>query len=82
MKKLSSQSSILLILSVSQLFGLSLWFATNAVLDQLKPEFNLNDSDLTLLSISVTMGFVLGGLTSSLFNLSDLMRATKFFFFS
>ncbi len=70
------------ILSIAQLFGLSLWFATNSVIDQLIPEFGLNPQDLTWLSIAVTLGFVFGGLTSTLTNISDIAPADRVFMIS
>lgn len=75
-----SKITILLILSIAQLFGLSLWFAPNAVIDQLQPKFDLSNKDLSNLSIVVTLGFVFGGLFFSIFNIPDLISANKLFF--
>ncbi|MFV2015539.1 MAG: nitrate/nitrite transporter, partial [Candidatus Heimdallarchaeota archaeon] len=76
------RKSILIILSLAQFFGLSLWFAPNAVIDQLKNDFGLNTSDISLLSIVVTLGFVIGGLVFTIFNIPDLFKTTIFFFVS
>lgn len=73
---------ILILLSVGQLFGLSLWFATNSVVDQLITEFGLVELDLTYLSVAVTLGFVMGGLVSTLTNISDIAPADKVFMVS
>lgn len=73
---------MLIILSIAQFFGLSLWFAPNAVIDQLESDFGLNNSDISWLSISVTLGFVIGGLIFTIFNLPDLFKATNVFFIS
>ncbi|OLS23471.1 MAG: hypothetical protein HeimC2_26750 [Candidatus Heimdallarchaeota archaeon LC_2] len=72
----------MIILSLAQFFGLSLWFAPNAVIDQFEAEFGLNSSDISLISIVVTFGFVIGGLLFSIFNLPDVFKAKNFFFFS
>ncbi|MHA2089868.1 MAG: MFS transporter [Candidatus Kariarchaeaceae archaeon] len=69
-------------LSLSQFFGLSLWFAPNAVFDQLVPLYNLSDSDLSSISIAVIIGFVVGSLLSALLNLPDVIQAQKLFFLS
>ncbi|MHA2032737.1 MAG: MFS transporter, partial [Candidatus Kariarchaeaceae archaeon] len=78
----NNKKGILLILSIAQFFGLALWFAPNAVIDQMKTEFDLNNTDLSSLSIAVTLGFVIGGLTFSILNLPDLLKAKNFFFIS
>lgn len=72
----------MIILSIAQFFGLSLWFAPNAVIDQIQSDFGLNNNDISLLSIVVTLGFVVGGLLFSIFNIPDLFKATNFFFIS
>ncbi len=72
----------MIILSIAQFFGLSLWFAPNAVIDQIESDFGLNNSDISLLNIVVTLGFVVGGLLFSIFNIPDLVKATNFFFIS
>ncbi|MCE7737363.1 MAG: MFS transporter [Candidatus Heimdallarchaeota archaeon] len=59
-----------------------MWFAPNAVIDQFEADFGLNNSDISLLSIVVTLGFVIGGLIFSIFNIPDLFKATNFFFIS
>jgi MFS family permease len=69
-------------LSLSQFFGLSLWFAPNAVFDQLVPLYNLTDSDLSSISIAVIIGFVIGSLISAFLNLPDVIQAQKLFFIS
>jgi len=61
---------------------MSLWFAPNSVVDQLEPIFHLDPHNLTQLSISVTIGFVTGGLISTFTNISDIIEARKVFFIS
>ena len=71
---------LLAVLTISQMFGLSLWFSTNAIVDQLKSAWNLSVSDIGLLSISVTIGFILGALGFSILSLPDLLKAKNLYF--
>jgi MFS family permease len=74
-----SKPLILSIVSISLLFCLTVWFSANAITPQLINLWNLNQNDLALLSIILIIGFVLGGLSYSIFNLPDLIRTPIFF---
>ena len=63
------------LLSLAELFGMSLWFAANAVASQLGARWNLSDSELGWLTTVVQLGFVVGTATSALFNLADILPA-------
>ncbi|MFW9894415.1 MAG: nitrate/nitrite transporter [Candidatus Thorarchaeota archaeon] len=79
--KLTNKSKplILAIVSISLLFCLTVWFSANAITPQLITLWNLNQSDIALLSIFLIVGFVIGGLTYSIFSLPDLVKTPLFF---
>jgi hypothetical protein len=60
---------ILALLSLAELFGMSLWFAASAVASQLGARWTLSVSELGWLTAIVQLGFVVGTATSALFNL-------------
>jgi MFS family permease len=64
--------SVLVLLSVAELFGMSLWFSASAVAPLLRVEWALTDSAATWLTLSVQMGFVAGTLASAVLNLPDV----------
>jgi len=79
--KLSS-SYALAILVFAVFSGSSLWFTSNAILDELSltlPESTLDVSDITS---SVQFGFILGTLFFSLLNISDRFPAGRVFLVS
>ena len=49
------------------------WFSASAVVPQLRAEWDLSASAAAWLTIAVQLGFVLGAVISSVFNLSDLV---------
>ena len=63
---------VLVLLSVAELFGMSLWFSASAVAPLLKAEWALSDSSATWLTLSVQLGFVAGTLASAVLNLPDV----------
>lgn len=67
---------------MSQFFGLSLWFAPNAVFVQLVSIYNFTDNDLSIISIAIIAGFIFGSLISALFNLPDILKSQHLFFVS
>jgi len=66
---------ILLLLSLAELLGLSLWFSGSAVVPALTKEWALTDSQVSWISIAVQLGFVAGTLISAVLNLSDIISA-------
>jgi MFS family permease len=70
------------ILSISQLLALSLWFAPNAVINQLQQIYNLSNHEISLISIAVVLGFVMGSLFSAFTTIVDLYHSNRIFFFS
>jgi hypothetical protein len=64
--------SVLVLLAVAELLGMSLWFSASAVAPLLKAEWGLSDSASTWLTLSVQLGFVAGTLASAVLNLPDV----------
>lgn len=64
----------LVLLTVALVFGLSTWFSATAVVPQLTEAWALSASGKAWLTISVILGFVVGALFSSVFNLADRLR--------
>jgi MFS family permease len=63
----------LALLSVAMILAMTTWFSTAAVIPQLRNVWSLTDDQAAWLTIAVQMGFVVGALLSSLFNLSDVV---------
>ena len=76
---LKSKFAILIIISVSLLFSLTVWFSVNAIVDQLISLWALNEYDIAILSMILIFGFVTGGVLSALLNLSDVIKTKNFY---
>lgn len=63
----------LALLAVSLVLSMSTWFSASAVLPQLTAAWDLSVAAGAWLTIAVQLGFVVGAVVSSLFNLSDLV---------
>ncbi len=74
-----SRFSILIVLSIAQLFALTLWFSVNAIIPQLTDIWSLSRSDIGMLSIVVQLGFVIGAFIASLLNIPDIFKAKNVF---
>lgn len=60
-----------LLLAVACFFGMSPWFSVAVIGPQLQSQFGLAKDQLIELALGVQLGFVVGALISSLFNLAD-----------
>lgn len=69
----------LILLSIAELLGMSVWFSASAVVPALTQAWSLDDSGRAWLTMSVQVGFVVGAFASALFNLSDLIPARQLF---
>jgi len=69
----------LILLSLAELLGMSLWFSASAVVPALRVEWNLSDSSAGWLTIAVQLGFVGGTLLSAFLNLPDVLRVRYLF---
>ncbi|MHA1472212.1 MAG: MFS transporter [Promethearchaeota archaeon] len=78
-RNIKSKPVILVIISVSLLFSVTVWFSANAIGAQLINLWSLNDIDIAILSMILIIGFVLGGIVSAVFNLPDIFKTTNFY---
>ena len=69
----------LVLLSLAELLGMSLWFSASAVVPALRVEWNLSYSTAGWLTIAVQLGFVFGTLLSAVLNLPDVLRVRYLF---
>jgi MFS family permease len=69
-------------ISVAQLFGTSLWFSANSAAFDLMHEWNINISDIGLLTNAVQTGFILGTLLIALLGIADRYKASLIFSYS
>jgi MFS family permease len=63
----------LVLVSVTQVLVLGLWFATSAVLPALRAEWRMSQGTATWLTNAVQLGFVAGAVLSAALNLADLV---------
>jgi MFS family permease len=63
----------LTLLAVALVLSMTTWFSASAVIPQLRVQWGLSDTAASWLTISVQLGFVVGALVSSLFNLADII---------
>eukprot|EP01125_Pyxidicula_operculata_P018867 TRINITY_DN6768_c0_g1_i1.p1 TRINITY_DN6768_c0_g1~~TRINITY_DN6768_c0_g1_i1.p1 ORF type:complete len:410 (-),score=31.57 TRINITY_DN6768_c0_g1_i1:83-1312(-) len=65
----------LFIMSISIISGMSTWFSASAILPQLILKWELSEQTSPLLTVLVQIGFVVGALIISVFQISDLFQA-------
>jgi MFS family permease len=70
---------ILLLLSLAELLGMSLWFTASAVGPQLQSLWGLSSQEVGWLTTVVQLGFVAGTAIAALLNLADLVPARLYF---
>ena len=71
---------ILVFIVIAQFCCTSLWFAGNAVMNDLMVNFNLSANNLGYLTSSVQFGFIIGTLLFAIFNIADRFSPSKVFF--
>ena len=71
---------ILPLIVFSQFAGTSLWFAGNAVIEDLQMEFGLAANAIGDITSAVQLGFIIGTLTFASFAVSDRFSPRKVFF--
>ena len=69
----------LALLSIAELFGMSLWFGVSAVAPRVAVEWGLSASTASWLTLAVQLGFVAGTLASALLNLPDVISSRHLF---
>ena len=72
----------IVLICVSQVLVLALWFSTTAVVPSLQKERALTSFHVSLLTSSVQIGFVIGTLVSGILGLSDRLNLRDFFMVS
>ena len=75
----SARWRALVLLSLAELLGMSLWFSASAVVPALRVEWNLSDASVSWLTIAVQLGFVCGTLLSAFLNLPDVFSVRYLF---
>ena len=71
---------ILLLLSVAELLGMSLWFSASAVAPELAARWGLDPTAAAAwLMTSVQLGFVAGTALAALLNLADVLPSKRYF---
>lgn len=75
----SARWRALVLLSLAELLGMSLWFSASAVVPALQHEWTLSESSAGWLTIAVQLGFVGGTLISALLNLPDVISVRYLF---
>ena len=79
-KKMQSSKRILPFIVIAQFCCTSLWFAGNAVMNDLVSTFSLDENALGNLTSAVQFGFISGTLIFALFTIADRFSPSKVFF--
>jgi len=74
---MSDKQRAIILLSLSELLAMSVWFSATAVVPALAVAWSLDDSGRAWLTMSVQVGFVIGALGSALLNLPDRIPAPR-----
>src|SRR5689334_15559550 len=69
----------LILLSIAELLGMSLWFSGSAVVPALTREWQLSPSQISWIANAVQLGFVAGTLISATLNLPDVISSRHLF---
>jgi MFS family permease len=72
----------IILLSLSVLFSMGVYFSASAVVPALTKLWSLDDGGRAWLTMSVQLGFVIGAVLSALTNLSDILPAPRLMAFS
>ncbi len=71
--------AFLVLLSVAELLGMSVWFAASAVSADLQRALALTTGQAHALTTVVQLGFVAGTAVAAVFNLADIVPARRYF---
>jgi MFS family permease len=72
----------IIVLSLAELLGMTVWFSASAVVPALTREWSLSPSGQAWLTMAVQLGFVCGALGSAVLNLADRIPSPRFFYVS
>ena len=75
----SGQWRMLVVVSIAELLGMSLWLAASSVAPELAQRWSLSSSATGWLSTSVQLGFVGGTAVAALLNLADTLPSRRYF---
>jgi MFS family permease len=78
--QMKKQNSILILIVLAQFCCTSLWFAGNAVLNDLVSTFHLNSNALKSLTSAVQFGFITGTFLFAFYTIVDRFSPAKVFF--
>lgn len=79
---MKSKRFVLPIIVISQCFCTSLWFATNAVINDLIVSFNFDKHAIAHITSAVQLGFIIGTLGFAILMIADRFSPSKVFFIS
>ena len=71
--------STLVLLSVAELMGMSLWFTASALSPELAAQWGLSEGQAGWLTTVVQLGFVAGTAVAAFLNLADIFPAARYF---
>jgi len=69
----------LLLLSIAELLGMSVWFSASALAPELRSQWGLSAVESGWLTTAVQLGFVAGTAVAALLNVADLLPARALF---
>lgn len=72
----------LFVISSALIFSMSLWFSTSIILVELEVKWNLNSMLISILHISIPIGFIIGTLVSAILSLNNRFSDKLIFAFS
>lgn len=70
---------ILVLLSLAELLGMSIWFTASAIGPELQLRWGLSSSQVGWLTTTVQLGFVSGTALAAILNLADIIPARRYF---
>ena len=71
--------STLVLLSIAELMGMSLWFTASALSPELAAQWGLSEGQAGWLTTVVQLGFVAGTAVAAFLNLADIFPAARYF---
>lgn len=71
--------TVLALLALAELLGMSVWFAASAVSGGLAARWELSQAQTGWLATAVNLGFVAGTAVAAVLNLADIVRARPYF---
>ena len=78
----SGRWTVLALLALAELLGMSLWFTASAVSAELGAHWELSQTQVGWLATAVNLGFVAGTAVAAVLNLADVVRSRVYFAWS